>query len=75
MEHPFIHNIESLSDEELADKISTLNQRMSWCLRMNKGDIARQVSMMLESYRSEHQRRMDKIRKDSTDFDNKIKIQ
>lgn len=75
MEHPFIHDIESLSDEELTEKISALNQRMSWCLRMNKGEMARQMSMMLESYRNEHQRRMDKINKDSTDFGDKIKIQ
>jgi hypothetical protein len=59
MKHPFTPDLANETTEQLSEKISTLNNRMSWAFRMGKHDMVRQMQMVLEGYRSEYQKRME----------------
>jgi hypothetical protein len=59
MQHPFISDLANETTEQLSEKISTLNNRLSWAFRMGKHDMVRQMQMVLESYRTEYQKRME----------------
>jgi hypothetical protein len=59
VKHPFIQDLSSETPEQLSEKISTLNNRMSWAFKMGKHDMVRQMQMVLESYRTEYQKRME----------------
>lgn len=74
MQHPFIQDLASITDDELVKRISELNSRLAWCLRMGKGDIVRQISMAIESYQGEYNRRLAEQNKNNSDFQNKINI-
>jgi hypothetical protein len=59
VKHPFIQDLSSETPEQLSEKISTLNNRLSWAFKMGKHDMVRQMQMVLESYRTEYQKRME----------------
>lgn len=52
MEHPLITGVDGLTDQEIADKIQDLQKKWSMAVRMNKQDIAAQIIMALDSYKS-----------------------
>jgi hypothetical protein len=76
MEHPLIHNIESLSLEELGSKISDLHRKLSIAHRMGNGHLCDQIRMALASYSSKHQEKMTALLKpvDTSSFNSKIDI-
>lgn len=76
MEHPLITGLDNLSVDELSLKISDLQQKMSWAIRMNHGQMAQQLSMALESYQSKYQQKLQEQAKDSGNFnfDDKINV-
>lgn len=75
--HPFQPDITSLSDQELETKITELTKKYFQALRFVPG-AAQQVSLMLEGYKWEQQRRIiDKQRKLSNSdesFNDLIKV-
>lgn len=72
MEHPLISNLDSLSVEELTEKISELNKKLGIAYRTGNGHLCNQIRMAIESYQSKYQ---EKTRKDSgSGFDEVIDI-
>lgn len=72
MEHPLISNLDSLSVEELTEKISELNKKLGIAYRTGNGHLCNQIRMAIESYQTKYQ---EKTRKDSgAGFDEVIDI-
>lgn len=77
MEHPLIHNVDSLTIDELQDRIRDLNRKLSWAMRSNRA-LANQISMALETYTNKYREKQqaiyDEARKNAPDFGDKIDI-
>ena len=75
--HPLQPNITGLTDQELENKIVELTKKYFQALRVVPG-AAQQVSMMLEGYKWEQQRRTieksKRLADDNGDFDDLIKV-
>ena len=74
--HPLQPNITGLTDQELENKITELTKKYFQALRVVPG-AAQQVSLMLEGYKWEQQRRAIEKQKRSLDddsFDDLIKV-
>jgi hypothetical protein len=72
MEHPLIPNLDSLSADELLNKISELNKKLSIAYRTGNGNLCNQIRMAIESYQAKYN---EKTRRDSgTAFDDVIDI-
>ena len=77
MEHPLIHDIDSLTLEELGSKISDLNRKLAIAHRMGNGHLCDQIRMALASYSSKHQEKLAEMFKpgnNGANFDEKINI-
>lgn len=64
MEHPFVGDLSNLSMEELTEKINTLGKALSFAARSGKYQLAEQVQLTLNSYRSELNRQQRKLIED-----------
>jgi hypothetical protein len=72
MEHPLIHNIDSLTVDELLEKITELNKKLAIAYRTGNGYLCDQLRMAIETYQNKYQ---EKTRRDSsTSFDDIIDI-
>ena len=58
MEHPFIHNLEDLTLEQLGSKISELHKKLNIAHRMGNGYLCDQIRMAIESYNGKYQQKM-----------------
>jgi hypothetical protein len=57
MEHPFVGDLSSNTMEELTEKINSLTKKLSFASRSGRYDMTNQIQMVLESYRSELNRK------------------
>lgn len=71
MEHPLIDNLDSLSLEQLQEKISELTKKLGIAMRSGNGYLCNQLRMALESYQTKYN---EKIRGSGTAFDEVIDI-
>jgi predicted component of type VI protein secretion system len=72
MEHPLIGNLEDFTPEQLLEKITELNRKLSIAYRMGNADLCNQIRMAIESHQTKYQ---EKIRKDpDNEFNNVIDI-
>ena len=71
MEHPLIANLDDLTAEQLQEKISELNKKLSIALRTGNGYLCDQIRMAIESYQNKYNERQ---RGSSTSFDEVIDI-
>ena len=72
MEHPLIASLEGLTEQELLDKVSELNRKLSIAANTGNGYLCDQIRMAIESYQSKYQ---DLIRKNpDNDFNSVIDI-
>lgn len=73
MEHPLISNLDSLSEQELLDKISELNRKLGIAYTTGNAYLCNQLRMAIESFQNKYQ---EKIRggNTGTSFDNVIDI-
>jgi len=72
MEHPLINNLDSLTAEQLLDKISELNKKLGIAQRTGNGHLFNQINMAIESHRTRY---MEKTRQGGGDnFDEVIDI-
>lgn len=55
--HPLTQDLTGLTDKVLTDKISELDRKLSMAYRVGS-PVTHQIMMVLEDYKSEHQRRM-----------------
>ena len=77
MEHPLLGDLSDLSLEQLTEKISDINKRLSWAHRTNNAMIP-QLLMLLESYQNQfntlQKAQWDKERDKGSDYLDKIDI-
>ena len=58
MEHPLIHNLNELSEDELVSKISELNKKLGIAARSGNRHLCQQLRMALESYQNTYQEKL-----------------
>lgn len=63
MEHPFISDLSKLSMDDLQEKITELNKRLTFVARMNNTSMYGQLLMVIDSYNSEYNKRMNEVYK------------
>lgn len=79
MEHPFLHDLDKLSLEEVGKKLSDLYKKLAIAQRTGNGYLCGQIQMAIESYRNQHQIKLNELYKPHPDtiipdFDSKIDI-
>jgi len=58
--HPLQENLSSLNDDELYNKMSDINKRISQAYRMNMPDAVAQLQMLMAGYQNEYSERQRK---------------
>jgi hypothetical protein len=72
MEHPLIGSLDALTAEQLLDKITELNKKLTIAMRMGNHYLCNQLRMAIESYQAKYQ---EKNRADpNNNFDDVIDI-
>ena len=72
MEHPLVSNLNDLTEEQLLEKVTELQRKLSIAYRTGNADLCNQKRMAIESFQTKYQ---DKIRRDdSNNFDEIINI-
>ena len=71
MEHPLIPNLDSLTVDQLQEKITELNKKLGIAYRMGNSYLCDQIRMALESYQAKYQA---KIQGGATPYDEVIDI-
>lgn len=56
--HPLIGDITEFSIEELQEKLTELNKKLSFAYRMGNQQVVNQLRMLLESYSSQYQAKL-----------------
>ena len=76
MEHPLIGDLSGLKIEELQNKISELNKRMSFAYKTGNQTLLNQLQMVLEAYNREYANKMAKLmpKGDDDKYGDKIDI-
>lgn len=75
MEHPLVSDANDMTMEQLNERISDLNKKLSIAMRSGNGHLCNQIRMALETYNNKLKERIDEQYKSSTqNFDDKIKI-
>ena len=76
MEHPLISNLDSLSVEQLQDKIAELTKKVGIAHRMGNAQLRYQVQMALETYQTKYREKLMKTNDsgNAPDFGSKIDI-
>ncbi len=73
MQHPFINDLSNKNMEELQDTITKLNSNLNFAYRMQNQSMIQQLHMIIDSYKSEYDKRMDALYK-KQNLDNRINI-
>jgi hypothetical protein len=73
MEHPLIPSVEDLTTEQLSEKLTELNKKLTIAYRLGNHDLCNQLRMALETFQNKYQ---EKVRKSQTGsgFDDIIDI-
>ena len=74
MQHPLIVNLDDLSLDQLHEKITELNGKMTFALSTGNEYLINQIYMALESYQTEYKKRIQASQKPDQDFSDKIDI-
>ena len=76
MEHPLMGDLSGLKIEELQNKISELNKRLSFAYKTNNQALINQLNLVLNSYNQEYQRKLAKLmpKGDDDKYGDKIDI-
>lgn len=67
MEHPFISSLSDKTLEELQASITDLNNKLTFAYRMQNSAMIHQLLMVLDSYKTEYNRKMDALLKKQGD--------
>ena len=74
MEHPLINDIGKLDEQQLIDKITELNSKLTIAMRMGNSSLINQVRMALESYQRKLREMHAAERNKDDKFEDKIDI-
>jgi len=58
MEHPLIGSLEELTAEQLLDRITELNKKLTIAMRMGNGYLCDQIRMAIESHQTKYQEKI-----------------
>jgi hypothetical protein len=58
MEHPLIGSLEDFTTEQLLEKVTELNRKLSIAYRMGNNDLCNQIRMAIESYQAKYQEKI-----------------
>ena len=58
MEHPLIGKLDDLSPEDLLDRITELNKKLTIAMRMGNGYLCDQLRMAIESHQNKYQEKI-----------------
>lgn len=73
--HPFVQNLSNKTMEELLESISKLQKQQQFMFKMGKAELVNQINMIINSYRSEYQKRQKELwDKKPQSLDKKIDI-
>lgn len=74
MEHPFISDLSDKTIEELQETLSDLTTKLTFAYRMQNNAMVSQLQMVIESYKNEHNRKLDALFK-KQNLDTTINVQ
>ena len=74
MEHPLIGNLEDLTIDQLHEKVTELNKKLSIAYRTGNAHLCNQIRMAIESYQTKLKEKEDERYKAATNFNDKINI-
>ena len=74
MEHPLINDIGELDEQQLMDKITELNSKLTIAMRMGNSSLINQVQMALGSYQRKLSEKHAAERNKDDKFEDKIDI-
>lgn len=74
MEHPLINDIGDLDANQLMEKITELNSKLTMAMRMGNSSLIKQVQMALESYQNKLKEMQAAERNKNNKFEDKIDI-
>lgn len=63
MQHPFITDLSDKSLEDLQTTLTDLTKKLNFAYKMQNGPMIHQIQMVIESYRAEHNKKMDELLK------------
>lgn len=61
MEHPFISDLSDKTLEELQETLSDLTSKLTFAYRSQNQPLVHQLQMVIESYKNEHNRKLDAL--------------
>lgn len=61
MQHPFINDLSEKTLEELQTTITDLMSKLNFAYRTGNGPLIGQLQMVIESYRTEHTKKLDEL--------------
>jgi hypothetical protein len=61
MHHPFINDLSDKNIEELQEAISDLTTKLTFAHRIQNQPMINQLDMILNSYKSEQKKKLDKL--------------
>ena len=73
MEHPLIGSLEDLTAEQLLEKVTELNKKLTVAYRMGNAYLIQQLLMAIESYQTKYNEKLRKAN-DDDGFDDLIDI-
>jgi hypothetical protein len=73
MDHPLIANIDHHTPDELLEKVTELQKKLSIAYRIGNNDLCNQIRMALETYQNKYNEKSRKTDSD-TGFDDIIDI-
>ena len=59
MEHPLIGPLDALTEEQLNDRITDLNRKLTIAMRMGNAQLTNQIRMALDSYTTRYRALQD----------------
>lgn len=78
MEHPLINNVDSLTVEELQDRISDLTRKLAWASRSGNANLVNQIRLALNTFTAKYQQKQQELwnarNRSGTDYSDKIDI-
>lgn len=74
MEHPLIGDLSHLTQDELGEKITELNKKLSIAAMTGNGFLCDQLRMALENYNAKYREKMQQAYANTASFADKIDI-
>jgi hypothetical protein len=75
MEHPLIGTLDDLTVDQLGEKVSELNKKLTIAMRSGNGHLCSQLRMAIESYQTKYQEKLRESYSSNQNFADKINIQ